>query len=140
MDYRLDAQGCLEAVVWALPEQVEAMQLYGDVWIQDNTCKTLAANRPFFAIVGVDGNSRYCLCVSGFASAHFTQSDPSLCNRTRLLVQGVLKDESGEQFLWALTAVKRLCQNRLPESIFTDADPAAELALNTLFPSCGKYR
>ena len=58
LDYRLDAQGCLEAVVWALPEQVEAMQLYGDVWIQDNTCKTLAANRPFFAIVGVDGNSR----------------------------------------------------------------------------------
>ena len=61
LDYRLDAQGCLEAVVWALPEQVEAMQLYGDVWIQDNTCKTLAANRPFFAIVGVDGNSRYAV-------------------------------------------------------------------------------
>ena len=58
LEYRLDAQGCLEAVVWAHPEQVEAMQLYGDVWIQDNTCKTLAANRPFFAIVGVDGNSR----------------------------------------------------------------------------------
>ena len=58
LDYRLDPQGCLEAVVWALPEQVEAMQLYGDVWIQDNTCKTLAANRPFFAVVGVDGNSR----------------------------------------------------------------------------------
>jgi hypothetical protein len=55
-------------------------------------------------------------------------------------VQGVLKDESGEQFLWALAAVKRLCQNRMPESIFTDADPAAELALNTLFPACGKYR
>jgi hypothetical protein len=61
LDYRVDAQGCLEAVVWALPEQVEAMQLYGDVWIQDNTCKTLAANRPFFAIVGVDGNSRYVI-------------------------------------------------------------------------------
>ena len=61
LDYRLDAQGCLGAVVWALPEQVEAMQLYGDVWIQDNTCKTLAANRPFFAIVGVDGNSRYAI-------------------------------------------------------------------------------
>ena len=68
LEYNLDAQGCLEAVVWALPGQVEAMQLYGDVWIQDNTCKTLAANRPFFAIVGVDGNSRYCLYVS--ASAH----------------------------------------------------------------------
>jgi hypothetical protein len=35
LEYRLDPQGCLEAVVWALPEQVEAMQLYGDVWIQD---------------------------------------------------------------------------------------------------------
>ena len=58
LEYTLDAQGCLEAVVWALPEQVEAMQLDGDVWIQDNTAKTLAANRPFFAIVGVDGNSR----------------------------------------------------------------------------------
>ena len=58
LDYKLDGQGCLEAVVWALPEQVEAMQLCGDVWIQDNTCKTLAANRPFFAIVGVDGKSR----------------------------------------------------------------------------------
>ena len=45
-------------MIWSLPEQVEAMQLYGDVWIQDNTFKTLAANRPFFAIVGVDGNSR----------------------------------------------------------------------------------
>ena len=33
LEYRLDAQGCLEAVMWALPEQVEAMQLYGDVWI-----------------------------------------------------------------------------------------------------------
>jgi hypothetical protein len=66
-----------------------------------------------------------------------------ICNafdRTRLLAQGVLKDESAEQFLWALAAVKRLCQDRMPESIFTDADPAAELALNTLFPSCGKYR
>ena len=58
LEYTLDAQGCLEAVVWVLPEQVEAMQLYGDVWIQDNTAKTLAANLPFFAVVGVDGNSR----------------------------------------------------------------------------------
>jgi hypothetical protein len=58
LEYTLDTQGCLEAMVWALPEQVEAMRLYGDVWIQDNTCKTLSANRPFFAIVGVDGNSR----------------------------------------------------------------------------------
>jgi hypothetical protein len=66
-----------------------------------------------------------------------------ICNafdRTRLLVQGILKDESGEQFLWALSAVKRLCQDRMPESIFTDADSAAELAFNTLFPACGKYR
>jgi hypothetical protein len=63
-----------------------------------------------------------------------------LCDRTRLLVQALLRDESGEQFLWALAAVKRMCQDRMPESIFTDADPAAELALNTLFPSCGKYR
>jgi len=55
-------------------------------------------------------------------------------------VQGVLKDESAEQFIWALAAVKRLCQDRSPESIFTDADPAAELALNTLFPGSGKYR
>jgi hypothetical protein len=55
-------------------------------------------------------------------------------------VQALLRDESGEQFLWALAAVKRMCQDRMPESIFTDADPAAELALNTLFPSCGKYR
>ena len=61
-------------------------------------------------------------------------------HRTRLLVQGVLKVESAEQFLWALAAVKRLCQDRSPDSIFTDADPAAELALNTLFTSCGKYR
>jgi hypothetical protein len=75
LDYRLDAQGCLEAVVWALPEQVEAMQLYGDVWIQDNTCKTLAANRPFFAIVGVDGNSRYYLAASDLCvSAFYTNS------------------------------------------------------------------
>ena len=55
-------------------------------------------------------------------------------------MQGLLRDESGEQFLWALAAVKRMCQNRMPESIFTDADPAAELALNTLFPGSGKYR
>ena len=122
------------------------MQLYGDVWIQDNTCKTLAANRPFFAIVGVDGNSRYCLFASAnlvFAPAHITLHTSLTAfyfDRTRLLVQGVLKDESAEQFLWALAAVKRLCQDRLPESIFTDADPAAELALNTLFPGCGKYR
>ena len=72
LDYRLDAQGCLEAVVWALPEQVEAMQLYGDVWIQDNTSKTLTANRPFFAIVGVDGNSRWGLSLR-WTSAHITQ-------------------------------------------------------------------
>ena len=75
LEYRLNAQGCLEAVIWALPEQVEAMLLYGDVWIQDNTCKTLAVNRPFFAIVGVDGNSRYCPFASAnlvFVPAHFT--------------------------------------------------------------------
>ena len=63
LEYRLDPQGCLEAVVWALLEEVAAMQLYGDVWIQDNACKTLAANRPFFAIVGVDGNSRYVIAL-----------------------------------------------------------------------------
>ena len=75
LEYRLNAQACLEAVIWALPEQVEAMLLYGDVWIQDNTCKTLAVNRPFFAIVGVDGNSRYCPFASAnlvFVPAHFT--------------------------------------------------------------------
>ena len=59
LECRLDAQGCLESVVWALPEHIEAMQLHGDVWIQDNTCKTLVANRPMFAVVRVDGNSRY---------------------------------------------------------------------------------
>ena len=139
MDYRLDAQGSLEAVVWALPEQVEAMPLYGDVWIQDNTCKTLAANRPFFAIVGVDGNSR-CAVQRGWSSTQHCTQHLLPSDRTRLLAQGVLKEESAEQFLWALAAVKRLCQNRMPESIFTDADPAAELALNTLFPACGKYR
>ena len=31
LEYTLDTQGCLEAMVWALPEQVEAMRLYGDV-------------------------------------------------------------------------------------------------------------
>jgi len=87
LDYRLDAQGCLEAVVWALPEQVEAMQLYGDVWIQDNTCKTLAANRPFFAIVGVDGNSRYLtVSVSHLGVCASTQTHTSL---TRLCVAGL---------------------------------------------------
>jgi hypothetical protein len=75
LDYRLDTQGCLEAVVWALPEQVEAMQLYGDVWIQDNTCKTLVANRPFFAIVGIDGNSRWYIVASDFVPARFTQTE-----------------------------------------------------------------
>jgi hypothetical protein len=79
LDYRLDTLGCLEAVVWALPEQVEAMQLYGDVWIQDNTCKTLAANRPFFGIVGVDGNSRYCLFVSVSAHPHTSHRVTRLC-------------------------------------------------------------
>ena len=118
------------------------MQLYGDVWIQDNTCKTLAANGPFFAIVGVDGNSRYCLprCQPCWCQHTSRFTDLSLYDRTWLLVQGVLKDESAEQFLWALAAVKRLCQDRMPESIFTDADPAAELALNKLFPGSGKYR
>lgn len=55
-------------------------------------------------------------------------------------MQGVLKDESAEQFIWAFAAVKALCHGRLPESIFTDADPAAEVALNKLFPDSGKYR
>ena len=87
LDYRLDAQGCLEAVVWALPEQVEAMQLYGDVWIQDNTCKTLAATRPFFAIVGVDGNSRYLtVSVSDLGVCASTHTHTSL---TRLCVAGL---------------------------------------------------
>ena len=145
LEYRLDAQGCLEAVVWALPEQVEAMQLYGDVWIQDNTCKTLTANRPFFAIVGVDGNSRYVIAlriraVRSCALIHCEEYMLHCFGRTRLLVQGVLKNESAEQFLWALNAVKSLCQDQIPDSIFTDADPAAELAFDKLFPTCGKYR
>jgi hypothetical protein len=55
-------------------------------------------------------------------------------------VQGILKDESAEQFIWALTAVKKICQDHCPQSIFTDADPAAELALNKLFPTSSKYR
>jgi hypothetical protein len=64
-----------------------------------------------------------------------------LCvDRTRLLVQGILKDESAEQFIWALTAVKKICQDHCPQTIFTDADPAAELALNKLFPTSSKYR
>jgi hypothetical protein len=151
LEYTLDTQGCLEAMVWALPEQVEAIRLYGDVWIQDNTCKTLSANRPFFAIVGVDGNSKYvtAMCASCTSSiwlykAAYTNADRTrvlLCRVfTGLVVQGILKDEFAEQFIWALGAVKKLCQDHCPQSIFTDADPPAELALNRLFPTSGKYR
>ena len=38
--------------------QVKLYRLYGDVIIQDNTFKTSKENRPFFAVVVVDGESR----------------------------------------------------------------------------------
>jgi hypothetical protein len=31
LEYTLDTQGWLEAMVWALPQQVEAIRLYGDL-------------------------------------------------------------------------------------------------------------
>jgi hypothetical protein len=58
----LDGQGCLRSIFWATPEQVQEYRLHGDVIIQDNTCKTLKANRPFFAVVTVDGESRWGSC------------------------------------------------------------------------------
>jgi hypothetical protein len=61
-------------------------------------------------------------------------------SRTRLAAQAVLDGESAADFTWALQCMKEMCDGLEPQSIFTDADLAAECALNQIFPNSDKYR
>jgi hypothetical protein len=58
MEYDTDGDGRLTRLFWMYEEQVCATKAWGDVVLQDNTCKTNIYGLPFAAFVGVDGNGR----------------------------------------------------------------------------------
>jgi len=115
--HSLDAAHRLRSVFWMTPVQRQLFSRYCDVLIMDVTHRTNRFNLPFCAVAGVDGN-----------------------NRTVLLTQALLQDETAASFEFVLHHLKQACPHASIRTIFTDADAAETSAIRRLLPGVVHFR
>ncbi|CAG8794500.1 12702_t:CDS:2, partial [Gigaspora margarita] len=69
-----------------------------------------------------------------FIETKFDEVELNNCNKTQLIATALLKDETENSFVWALSMIKK-CMNRLtPKVLFTDSDPGMANAISLKFP------
>ena len=94
----------LTGIFWMSGEQQLLYNKYHDVVLHDNTALTNKYKWPLSLFLVVDCN-----------------------NKSRLLAQAFVQDETEESYIWLLKCLKRT--NIEPKTIITDADPAMISAL-----------
>lgn len=115
--HTLDAAHRLRSVFWMTQVQRELFSRYSDVLIMDVTHRTNRFNLPFCAVAGVDGN-----------------------NRTVLMAQALLRDETAASFEFVLHHLMQACPHASIRTIFTDADAAETAAIRKLLPGVVHFR
>src|SRR5436190_12012218 len=113
--FQVDFEGIdnrLSKIFWMSPEQRRMWSRYHDVVINDNTCKT----------------NRYLMPLSMFIIIDSDQ-------RSRIVATAVVCDETVSTYGWILEQTMRATGGLQPTIIFTDSDPAMQVAINTQYPS-----
>lgn len=100
----------LTGIFWMSSEQQLLYSKYHDVILHDNTALTNKYKWPLSLFLAVDCN-----------------------NKSRLLAQAFIQDETEESYIWLLKCFKRT--NIEPKTIITDADPAMLSALQQELPN-----
>ncbi|GES88875.1 protein FAR1-related sequence 5-like [Rhizophagus clarus] len=102
----------LGSVLWMSPQQVQLWTRFHDVVITDDTYKT----------------NRYDMALSLFMIIDNH-------NRTRVVAQALIEDETDSTFQWILDCILRATNFLFPRVIFTDGDLAMAAAIKAKLPN-----
>ncbi|CAB4393698.1 unnamed protein product [Rhizophagus irregularis] len=102
----------LGSVLWMSPQQVQLWMRFHDVVITDDTYKT----------------NRYDMALSLFMIIDNH-------NRTRVVAQALIEDETDSTFQWILDCILRATNFSFPRVIFTDGDLAMAAAIIAKLPN-----
>jgi len=107
---QIDSDFRLSAIFWMTPDQQMLLTRYNDVILHDNTALTNHYKWPLSLFIIVDCD-----------------------NKTRLVAQAFVQDETLDTYIWLLQCLKRT--NIEPNVILTDADPAMIGAIQIELPN-----
>ncbi|GBC03827.1 hypothetical protein RclHR1_05350001 [Rhizophagus clarus] len=102
----------LGSVLWMSPQQVQLWTRFHDIVITDDTYKT----------------NRYDMALSLFMIIDNH-------NRTRVIAQALIEDETDSTFQWILDCILRATNFLFPRVIFTDGDLAMAAAIKAKLPN-----
>jgi len=111
--FQVDLEGIdnrLSKIFWMSPKQRRMWSRYHDVVINDNTCKTNKYSMPLSVFIIIDSDQR-----------------------SRIVATAVVCDETVSTYEWILEQTMQATGDLQPAIIFTDADPAMQVAI------CNKY-
>lgn len=112
--FKVDFEGIdnrLSKIFWMSPDQKSLWARFHDVVINDNTCKTNKYMMPLSIFVIIDSNQR-----------------------SRIAATAIVCDETVSIYEWILEQTKLATGNLQPVIIFTDADPAMQVAISNSYP------
>src|SRR6266496_3327759 len=101
----------LSKIFWMSPKQRRMWSRYHDVVINDNTCKTNKYSMPLSVFIIIDSDQR-----------------------SRIVATAVVCDETVSTYEWILEQTMRATGDLQPAIIFTDADPAMQVAISNKYP------
>src|SRR6266480_880940 len=101
----------LGSILWMSPQQVQLWTRFHDVVITDDTYKTNKYDMALSLFMIIDNH-----------------------NRTRIVVQALIEDETESTFQWILDCILRETNFLFPRVIFTDGDLAMAAAIKAKLP------
>ena len=101
----------LGSILWMSPQQVQLWTRFHDVVITDDTYKTNKYDMALSLFMIIDNN-----------------------NRTRIVAQALIEDETESTFQWILDCILRGTNCLFPKVIFTDGDLAMAAAIKAKLP------
>ncbi|CAN0030352.1 unnamed protein product, partial [Hapterophycus canaliculatus] len=122
--FKIDSDGLLERVFWAYRERRASAVKFGSVVIFDTTFNTNDLSMHL-----VQCGSPF---TTGFALALIVTVDSE--NKTRIVGQALLRNESTDSFAFVLQHFKKLRHGLSPDVVFTDANKAMTSAIADVYP------
>lgn len=112
--FNVDFEGVdnrLSRIFWMSPDQKHLWMRFHDVVLNDNTCKTNKYSMPLSIFIIIDSDQR-----------------------SRIVATAIVSDETVSTYEWILKQTMLATDNLQPVIIFTDADPAMQVAISTQYP------
>src|SRR5581483_6695805 len=100
----------LSKIFWMSPDQKNLWTRFHDVVLNDNTCKTNKYSMPLSVFIVIDSDQR-----------------------SRIVATAIVSDETVSTYEWILKETMLATGNLQPVVIFTDGDPAMQVAISTQY-------